>query len=94
MLYTIHMTEAEAKTQLEAEGCRNISAWLDSPDFFYSDHSHTEATSHIVVSGRMSLTMNGVEHQLGPGDRIDIPAMTIHSVVMGPAGCTYVSGDK
>lgn len=80
--------------QLEGEGYTNVSAWLDSPDFSYSEHTHQFATAHIIISGFMTLMMNGVEHQLRPGDRVDVPVGTLHTAVMGPDGCTYVTGEK
>lgn len=87
------MTEDEAKQVLEGDGYSNISVWLDSPDFSYPEHSHTHATAHVIVTGDMTLTMNGTASHLLSGDRIDIPANTIHIATMGPDGCTYVSGD-
>lgn len=94
MLYTVGMTEAEAKTQLETEGYRNISAWLDSPAFAYPEHTHHFMIVHIILTGEMFMTMNGLERRLHPNDRIDIPAGTAHAAIMGPNGCMYVSGEK
>lgn len=94
LLYTTGMTEAEAKQQLVAEGYTNVSAWLDSPDFSYPAHTHKDTTAHIIVAGRMYVTMQGIEHDLQPGDRIDIPAGMIHIATMGPDGCTYVTGEQ
>ncbi len=88
------MTEDEAKTQLESEGYGNVSAWLDSPDFSYPEHTHATTTAHIIIAGDMVLTMDGVEHILRPGDRIEVPAEMPHIATMGPDGCTYVSGEK
>lgn len=94
LLYTGNMTEAEAKNQLVAEGYLNVSAWLDSPDFSYPEHAHSTATAHIIVAGQMTLTMDGVDHDLQPGDRIEVPISLPHVATMGPAGCTYVTGEK
>lgn len=88
------MTEAEAKQQLETAGYRNVSVWLDSPDFSYPEHAHKETTAHIIVTGQMYLSMDGVVHELQPSNRIDIPAGMPHVATMGPDGCTYVSGEK
>lgn len=88
------MTEEEAKVQLENEGYRNVSAWLDSPDFSYPAHAHPEMTAHIIIAGEMLLSMDDMVHDLQPGDRIDIPAGRMHVATMGHDGCTYVSGEK
>lgn len=94
MLYTVGMTEAEAKLQLEHEGFRNVSAWLDSPDFSYPEHVHPTGTVHIIVEGEMVVTMDGIIHDLQAGDRLEIEADQPHLARMGPLGCTYVTGEK
>jgi uncharacterized protein YndB with AHSA1/START domain/quercetin dioxygenase-like cupin family protein len=47
--------------------------------FINQEHVHTAQTErHEVVGGRMNLVLDGVDHLLGPGDRMEVPAGTPH----------------
>lgn len=88
------VTAQEAEAQLRQEGCDEVYTWYDSPDFAYAPHAHPTATAHIIIEGQMTITMDGQNLTLTPGQRIDVPANMEHTAVMGPDGCTYVVGEK
>ncbi len=61
-------TEAALRERLEGDGY-SVYAWTDDPGATYPPHAHADDQSHCVVRGRLALTVRGVEHVLGPGDR-------------------------
>ena len=50
-------------------------------------HYHPTASEQFEVhEGSLTITVEGTEHALGPGDRLVIPARTPHSFRVGPEG--------
>jgi mannose-6-phosphate isomerase-like protein (cupin superfamily) len=86
--------ERELRRQLSAEGFVHIYIWQDGPQAFYSDHTHTGLTAHIILDGEMTMTMGGKSQTFHTGDRCDVPAGAVHSAQMGPRGCRYLIGEK
>ena len=88
------MNEEQLEKRLRAEGFKHTYVWRDRPHAFYPDHTHDTETAHIILDGEMTLTMDGQTHPFKPGERCDVPARTLHSARMGPAGCRYLIGEK
>ena len=88
------MDAAALEQQLRDQGFRHVYDWTDAPGAEYPDHSHLCLTAHIILEGEMSVTMEGRTHIYRAGERFDVPADTVHSAKMGPAGCRYVVGEK
>ncbi len=86
--------ERTLQQQLRSEGFSYTYAWEDGPNAFYPDHTHPTATAHIILKGELTLTMEGQTHTFRAGERCDVPARTIHSARIGPAGCRYLIGEK
>ncbi len=80
--------------QLREEGFLQIYVWQDRAHASYPEHAHPTETAHIILEGEMTLTMDGQMHTFRPGERCDVPAGTVHSAKMGPAGCRYLIGEK
>jgi quercetin dioxygenase-like cupin family protein len=80
--------------QLHAEGFLHTYVWEDGPHTFYSDHTHSMETAHIILDGEMTLTQGGEAHTFGVGERCDVPADAVHSAKMGAHGCRYLIGEK
>ncbi len=79
---------------LEAEGY-NVFEWTDRPGATYPPHSHAEDQSHWVISGALTLVVEGHEYTLGPGDRDRLPAHTVHAArVEGADPVVYLIGAK
>jgi mannose-6-phosphate isomerase-like protein (cupin superfamily) len=68
------MDVAELESRLQKEGFRRTYVWRDAPEVFYSDHTHNTLTAQIILSGEMTLTMNGESKTCYAGDRCDVPA--------------------
>jgi quercetin dioxygenase-like cupin family protein len=88
------LNESELRKQLEDEGFSGTFVWQDAPEAFYTDHTHAERTTHIILNGEMTLTMQGRSQTYRAGDRCDVPAGAVHSARMGARGCRYLVGEK
>lgn len=64
------------------------SWWSNGPGFRYATHSHGYDKVLYCASGSITFRLEptGRELELGPGDRLEIPAGTAHSAVVGPYG--------
>jgi quercetin dioxygenase-like cupin family protein len=80
------------RRQLEAEGMR--TAWYSEiPGGVFPEHQHTFRESRWVLSGHLRIEAGGREYLLEPGDRIDLPALTLHrAAVVGLAPVIFVTG--
>lgn len=88
------MSERELMGQLQREGFAHTYVWEDGPNAQYEDHTHPRETAHLVLSGELTLTMNGKTNTYRAGERCDVPAEAVHSAKMGPRGCRYVIGQR
>ncbi len=82
------------RRRLEAEGY-SVFEWSDRPGTTYAPHSHPEDQSHWVLSGELTLVVEGEEYTLGPGDRDYLPAWTVHEARAGGRDAVvYLVGAK
>ena len=81
------LTEAQLQEQLTGEGLRP-SRWTNTAHFVYGVHDHPYGKVLVVVSGSITLTMNGGTRvvRMQPGDRLALDPRTPHSAVVGPDG--------
>jgi len=91
---TAKLGEKDYRNQLEAEGFSRTFVWQDSPNAFYSDHTHAGLTAHIILDGQMTLTTDGKSQTYRAGERCDVEAGAVHSARMGAQGCRYIVGEK
>jgi len=80
------------RAALEREGM--ITAWWsDVPGTTIPMHAHHFPETRWVLSGYLKVTAGDTVIELGPGDRLDLPADLSHSSeVMGLAPAVYVTG--
>ena len=88
------MDEEELARTLKQEGFRQTYVWQDAPNASHPDHKHPTETAHIILSGEMTLTMDGKSRTYRVGERCDVPAGAMHSARMGPGGCRYLIGER
>jgi mannose-6-phosphate isomerase-like protein (cupin superfamily) len=86
--------EKKLAAQLKGEGFEHTYVWADGPNMQYPDHTHDAETTHIILSGEMTLTLNGESHLYRAGERCDVPAGATHSAVIGRLGCRYLIGER
>ena len=80
-------TEAALKQRMQAEGLR-FYAWSNGPHDVYDAHSHEYDKVIYCVSGSITFGAPGSDRQftLRPGDRLDLPAGTVHDALVGGEG--------
>jgi quercetin dioxygenase-like cupin family protein len=88
------MDVEEWEKELAREGFGDFFVWQDGPSAFYPDHTHSGLTAHVILEGEMALTSEGETRTYKAGDRVEVPARTVHSARMGPRGCKYLVGQK
>jgi quercetin dioxygenase-like cupin family protein len=77
----------------EATGCYS---WSNGPGDRYGAHSHSYEKVLYCVDGSITFVLEseGRQLELKPGNRMVLPARTVHSAVVGPAGCTCIEGQR
>lgn len=82
-------TEAEglARRTFTEEGL-DPTAWSNGPHATYSAHTHERDKLLFCIEGSIVFRTADGEVSMKPGDRLDLPAGTRHSAVVGDAGVT------
>ncbi len=78
----------------EATGCYS---WSNGPGDRYAAHSHSYEKVLYCVDGSIEFILETEERkriELHAGDRMVLPAGTVHSAVVGPGGCTCIEGKR
>ncbi len=72
------------------------TAWSNGPGDTYTAHSHSYHKVIYCVRGsiRFDLPATGEAVELAPGDRLDLPAGTQHSAVVGRSGVLCLEGHR
>ncbi len=88
-------TEEELRARMAAEKLSPHS-WSNGPGDEYSVHSHSYTKILYCVRGgiRFTLPDQGEHVDLGPGDRLVLPAGTRHGAIVGPAGVTCIEAPR
>jgi len=87
-------TLEELKHKLSVEGLES-ELYSDRPGTKYARHKHPFDDFVMIVSGKMKIATDDGEWLLKPGDRINLPANTVHSAeVLGKEEVQYLSAAK
>ena len=85
----------ELMTQLKSEagGCYS---WSNGPGDRYAPHSHNFEKVLYCVEGSITFVLETEERrlELKSGDRMVLPAGTVHSATVGNNGCTCIEGHR
>jgi quercetin dioxygenase-like cupin family protein len=81
----------EINQRLVDEGFE-VSRWRDEADARYEAHAHDHDESLWVIEGEIVFGIGGREYPLGPGDRLMLPAGTVHTARVGRQGADYLIG--
>jgi quercetin dioxygenase-like cupin family protein len=79
--------------RLHAEGFE-VLRWQDRPGVAYEPHAHDHDESLWVTEGEITFGVAGSEYRLGAGDRLMLPAGTVHTARVGPTGAAYLIGQR
>ncbi len=78
---------AQARGRLAAAGL-SATEWANGPGDRYAAHTHDYDKVLVAVAGSIAfrLPVLGESHVLAVGDRLDLPAGTLHAADVGPGG--------
>ena len=87
------MDDLLTRLRSEATGCYS---WSNGPGDRYAPHSHNYEKVLYCVDGSITFVLEaeGRKLELKSGDRMVLAPGTIHSAVVGPAGCTCIEGKR
>jgi len=82
--------------QLYADEGMSPYQWSNGPDDVYSAHSHSYDKVIYVVRGSITFGLPelGQKLTLHAGDRLDLPAGTVHDATVGAQGVVCLEGHK
>ena len=82
--------------QLCAEQGLHPYQWSNGPHDVYAAHSHSYDKVIYVVHGSITFGLPELEQQLtlNAGDRLDLPAGTVHDAVVGSQGVICLEAHK
>lgn len=84
----------ELRLMLQKEGLQS-ELYSDPPRMKYGRHKHDFDDFVVIVAGKMKIGTDGGTWTLSPGDRLDLPANTIHwAEVVGREDVKYLSAAK
>jgi quercetin dioxygenase-like cupin family protein len=85
--------ELMARLREESTACYS---WSNGPGDRYSPHSHGYEKVLYCTWGSITFVLEkeGRRIDLSAGDRMVLPAGTIHSAEVGPGGCTCIEGRR
>ena len=69
-------------------------AWSNGPGFVYDEHSHPYHKVLVCTAGSIVFHTPSGDIELAVGDRMDLPAGTIHAATVGPRGVTCVEAAR
>jgi quercetin dioxygenase-like cupin family protein len=71
-------------------------AWSNAPGDVYGAHSHPYHKVLYVVRGSITFGLpgEGSKLELKPGDRLELPAKTVHDAVVGSQGVVCLEAHK
>jgi quercetin dioxygenase-like cupin family protein len=79
--------DASPAERLRAEGLAP-GTWSNGPGDVYAAHRHDYDKVLVCAVGSITFGVEGRSVELAVGDRLELPAGTPHSAVVGPAGVT------
>lgn len=86
-------TTEEVLARLRAEGLRP-HAWSNGPGDVYGRHEHGYEKVLYCVRGDIVFHTGDGDLELGPGDRMVLPARTGHAATVGPRGVECVEAAR
>jgi len=85
----------EMRETLKDEGYEGIHTFRDAPGTQYAHHEHDFIEVRWIYRGEITFGIGEKKITLEPGDRVDIPAHTLHKARMHPdKGAAYICASK
>ena len=88
-------TESTLRQRCADEGLSPYS-WSNGPHDVYAAHSHSYNKVIYVVHGSITFGLPELDQKLtlNAGDRLDLPAGTVHDATVGPQGVSCLEAHK
>lgn len=87
--------EDQMKKTLRNQGFQDIHMFSDRAGAYYPDHQHDYVEVRWLVAGEVTFGVDGNRYTLESGDRLDMPAHTIHDASIHPEkGAIYICASK
>jgi len=88
-------SESTLRAILQTEGL-DFYAWSNGPNDVYAPHVHSYDKVLYCVHGSITFQLIelGIWHKLNPGDRLDLPAGTVHAAQVGEQGVTCFEAQR
>ncbi len=67
-----------------------VEVQMDTPFRWHPPHRHRSDETLHIIRGHIEFEVNGDKLSCGPGDRLLLPAETLHASRAGEDGCLYV----
>ena len=83
-------TREQALAAFRAEGCGAPRSWANGPGDRYARHQHDEHKVLFCLGGSIVFHTDAGDLELTEGDRLDLPAGSLHAASVGPDGCECV----
>ena len=80
----------EAIIEISEAGWWPVS-WRDAPRDVYDAHKHDADQTLYVIEGQIEFGVDDKILRLNPGDKLELPAFTVHTA-KAPKGATYIVG--
>lgn len=89
------MTSGGLGARLAAEGL-DAQTWSNGPGDVYGAHDHGYDKVIVVAVGSIEFGLPGTGERLAlaAGDRLELPAGTVHDASVGPAGVTCLEAHR
>jgi quercetin dioxygenase-like cupin family protein len=83
------------RLRLVNEGYQALK-WTSEPRQAYIAHAHIYPELLWLVEGSLTIVLpeNNRLIELTPGDRLEMPAGTMHGILAGPDGAVYLVGTR
>ena len=93
---SIAMSARDDLEQRLRREARDVYGWSNGPVDTYAAHSHSYTKILYCTSGSIDFVTEADDRviHLEAGDRMELPAGTRHSAVIGAAGVTCIEGKK
>lgn len=86
-------SEAALRAAFRSEGLSPY-AWSNGPGDRYGTHSHGYDKVLYCARGSITFIVDGTDVPMAAGDRLDLPAGTLHGALVGPEGCTCLEAHR
>jgi len=85
----------DVEKELAAQGY-SLETWANGPGAAYPVHDHPYHKVIVVQKGSITFRLTQVRQSfdLKAGDRLELPARTPHSALVGPEGVTCLEGHR